>query len=183
MAIARHSCASFLMLAGLLLAAGCTSGPFDLSQVRSVPASEGVAFGRVKVVWKGDEQNLTAFLGEKPWSIVILPDGSSNASDFSLSGDGSFFWHLPPGGYTIADFQGVTPSLAGSGVKGRIFTHLNVVGNAATYVGTLTLSFDQGRYRMSVEDDYERATKDLSLKFPGIKMDVRKELMVMERRR
>lgn len=175
MAIARRFWASFLVLAGLLLSAGCTAS-IDLSGIKSVPESEGVAFGRIKVVRGGEEENLTGFLGEKPWSIIILPDGSSNAIDYNLSGDGSFFWHLRPGGYTIADFQGY-------GLSGRLFTHLNVVGNTATYVGTLTLYMDRSRYRMSVEDDYEHAAKGLSVRFPEIKMDVRKELMVMERRR
>jgi hypothetical protein len=158
-----------------------------MSGMRTIPEGEGLAFGRVKLKWKGDEKSFTTVLGEKPWSVVILPDDSSTAIDFQLGGDGVFFWHLPPGGYTVAGFQGVTPELFSSRVKGRVFAHFNVVRSAGMYIGTLTLSFDESgyRYQRTVEDEYELATRDLAARFPeiDINMNVRKELMVMERQR
>lgn len=158
----------------------------DLSGLGAIPQGEGIAYGRVKVVWKGDEQtSLSSVFVGKPWRVVILPDGSSNGIDDALSGDGSFFWHLPSGGYTIAGVHGLTPFPASAGIDVRIFTHFNVLGNAASYVGTLVLSLDGGRYRLSIEDDYEIATKGLSSKFSEIETttSLRKELMVLEPRR
>jgi hypothetical protein len=158
-----------------------------MSGMRTIPEGEGLAFGRVKLKWKGDEKSFTTVLGEKPWSVVILPDDSSTAIDFQLGGDGVFFWHLPPGGYTVAGFQGVTPELFSSRVKGRVFAHFNVVRSAGMYIGMLTLSFDESGYpyQRTVEDEYELATRDLAARFPeiDINMNVRKELMVMERQR
>lgn len=175
-----------IALTTAVLSAGCAPDSMDLSGAKSIPKSEGIAFGRIKVVWKGEEAtSLTTTFGEKPWSIVILPDASSVGSDFHLSGNGSFIWHFPPGGYTIASFHGAPPLLLGSSthIGGRISAHFNVVESASSYLGTLTLTFDGARYRMSVEDDYESASKDYALRFPGFETNLRKDLMVMERPR
>ena len=156
----------------------------DLSATKSVPAADGVAFGRIKIVWKGEEQqNLTRLFGEKPWSVMLLPDAASTASEYHLSGDGSFYWHLPAGGYAIAAFQGVRPFPSNVQISGRIFSHFDVAPATARYVSTLTLAFDGVAYKLSVDDEFPIAASNFARLFPGIPLTQQKQLMILERRR
>ncbi len=167
-----------IIVAALL--AGCTSA-VDLTPADAVPPSEGVVFGRVKMVWKGETKTLTSMLGESTLSVVLLADGSSNATSVPLRDDGSFYWHLPPGGYTIAGFEGLTPDLFSRRMKGRIFARFGARQTLATYVGTLTLLFEAPPgYRMVVADDYAQAVKDLADRFPRLALTSQKDLMVLE---
>ena len=104
-------------------------------------------------------------------------------------GDGSFYWHLQPGNYTIAEFdwRRKTTGFLSSGteeVRGRIFATLKVPEEGSlTYVGTLTMVFeDKGyRYFMGVEDEFDQASKVFNSKFPNLKREAVKNLMQLEK--
>jgi hypothetical protein len=68
-------------------------------------------------------------------------------------------------------------------IKGRVFARFQVLPDAATYIGTLTLLFEGHRYAKFVEDDYEPAVEEFRKRFPQRKEEVRKSLMVMEKER
>lgn len=166
------------MLLLLILFSGCAS-PIDLSEAKSIPKNEGVVFGRLKAISDGEIQTFSTIFGESTMSILILPDGSSKGTYFPLKDEGFFFLHLPPGGYTIASFEGhFSPAM-----RGRIFAHFDVFQDEVTYIGTVTLVFAGARYRRFVEDEYEVAIEQFREKFPEIKREPRRSLMVLEKQR
>ena len=167
----------------LWLLVGCAGAPIDLASIEGLPPNEGVAFGRVKLLADGEPQNLSSFMGESQLTVFILPDDSSEAMRFPLKDDGSFFWHLPPGGYTIATFEGLTPEFFSVHVKGRLFANFDVEEDTATYIGTLGLRFRGSRYDAFIEDDFGHAFETFTTRFPEFRRKTRKRLMTFERPR
>lgn len=169
----------FLAVALSLVLDGCASSPIILSETTILPQNEGIVFGRVKVMSNGKPRSLSSIFGESTWDIVILPNGSSRAIYCPLYGEGYFYWHLPPSGYTIAGFE----EAAGRG-KGRLFAHFTVLReNSVTYIGTLTILFVGARYTRFVEDEYDLAVTKFKSKFPEIKGEITKNCMKMEEQR
>ena len=169
-------------VAATTLLAGCAEEKTDLKSGAPLASGEGIAYGRIKVEWKGKEQNsLTTLFGEKPWSITLLPDESSTARDILLGDAGAFAWHLPAGGYTIVSFHGTPPNSGSYRISGRISAHFTVAAGSATDIGMLKLDFIGPRYRMSVAGDTARgayAPPELPAGMPR-----RTQLMQLERRR
>lgn len=168
----------------LVLFSACASSPLNLTHTQTIPRNEGIAFGRVKVFSEGNERKgFSTILGESTMSVLVLPDNSSQGTSFPLRDAGFFFWHLPLGGYTIAGFEGLTTELFRHLIRGRVSARFQVLPDAATYIGTLTLMFEGSRYAKFVEDDYERAVEEFRKRFPQIKGEETKSLMVMEKER
>ena len=170
-------CALALAFTVVLVLSGCASSPIDLSKTKSFPQNDGVVFGRVRIISDGETEKLTTIFGESRFGVLLLPDQSSKAMYVPLKDDGSFFWHLPPGGYTIAGFE------YQKSTTGRIFAHFDVIKDKVTYVGTLTIMFRGSRYAISVEDEYDSAIKEFRKRFSEIKGEARKSLLEMEKRR
>ena len=169
----------FLAVALSLILNGCASSPIILSETTIVPQNEGIVFGRVKVMSDGKTMRLTSIFGARTWEISILPNGSSRAIYCLLNGEGYFYWHLPPGGYTIAGFEG-----AGGRIKGRLFAHFTVLRESSvTYIGTLTILFTGERYARFIEDEYDLAVTKFKSKFPKIKGEITKNSMKIEEHR
>ncbi len=170
----------FFAVALSLLLSGCASSPIILSETTIVPQNEGIVFGRVKVMSNGKEKSVSSPVsGESTWSVVILPDGSSRGIYCPLYGEGYFYWHLPPGGYTIAGFEG-----EGGRTKGRLFAHFTVLKeNSVAYIGTLTVLFSGARYTRIVEDEFDLAVTKFKSKFPKIKEEIIKNPMRVEEQR
>jgi len=170
-----------LILASLMLV-GCAmpTSVIDLYETRAAPEDEAIIFGRVKVIENEKTANLSSLLGESTFSIIVLPDGSSKGIYHRLHGEGYFYWHLPQGGYSIAGFEW----MRGSELKGRIFAHFNAPrGKTVTYIGTLGIRFDGGRYTKFIEDEYEIAVTTFKKEFPEIKGEFTRNLMRMEKER
>lgn len=171
------------LLGASVLLAGCAEEA-DFRSGSPLGKGEGIVFGRIRLVWNGEEEtDLTSFFGEKPWSLIVQPDGSSEAREILLGGDGSFVWHLPAGGYTIAGFHGTSPGFGGYRVSGRIAAHFTVEAGVATYIGALTIFFHGARYRAGVRDESagEPGTEQAGHLPAG--MPRRKALMKLERSR
>jgi hypothetical protein len=161
-----------LMFGLALILIGCVSSPIDLSDTKIIPANEVVVFGRVKVMDKDKPREYTLLkVGE--FQVYVLPDGASIAVNYALKGDGSFYWHLPPGTHIIVGFKSAY-------VTGRIWAQFLVPKDAsAVYIGTLEVNFD--RMTLRVEDDFERSLEKLKNEFPQIKGEILKNLMHIER--
>lgn len=159
----------------------CAPSPIALMNTEAVQSDEGVVFGRVKIVSNGSEwENFSTIFGESRMSVLILPTDSSQGAYYPLRGSGSFFWHLPSGDYTIAGFEGITSGFFSQRIKGRIFARFKVVPGEATYIGTLTLLFVGNRYSTGVEDEYGSTLDEYRKRFPQIRLEHRKDLMLME---
>ena len=179
----------FLLTLSILLLpvlfSGCyPSSRIDLPETKSIPTNEGVVFGRVKII--NDGEVMTDFhtgYNVSMMRIVILPDDSSEKIEYAFYHDGSFVWHLPPGGYTIGTFETKRRPFTADKITGRIFAHFDVVNDEVTYIGTITLDFKGLRYRKFVEDEYELAIEQFRKKFPEIKREPRRSLMVLEKQR
>lgn len=159
----------------------CASfSPINLSDPKSVLPNEAIVFGRVEVVEGGKAVTSWGIWGGL-FQIFIQADNTSRIIDYALSGDGTFYWHLTPGNYTIIGFDG--PAGMGSGRRsGRIFARFTIPReNATIYIGTLTLNFMRGLYSKHIKDDYDLALESFKKKFPGIKGDADKSLMQLEK--
>ena len=167
---------AFVFTVALVLS-GCASSPIDLSKTEPFPQNQGVVFGRVRIISDGETEKLTTIFGESRFGVLLLPDQSSKAMYVPLKDDGSFFWHLPPGGYTIAGFEYQHSK------TGRVFAHFDVIKDRVAYVGTLVITFRGNRYAISVEDEYESAIKKFRESFSEITGEARKSLLEMEKRR
>jgi hypothetical protein len=153
----------------LLLFGACASSTSDLSTPK--PGSqEVIVTGRVDVV-----------LADKPsfW-VFIVPQEGGKAWDYRVTGDGTFFWYLPPGNYEIPSFQGQRGTeRTGGQVLGRFKVP---AGKAAVYIGTLTITFSKGgRYGIKIFDDFDAGGfVKLKQKFPEMKKeDVAKNLIIL----
>jgi hypothetical protein len=179
----------YLSIILTLSLAGCATS-IDLLKTKTVPQNESIAFGRIKVISKGEEVNWPAIPIHR-FNVSILKEASSEGVIYMLAGgDGSFYWHLRPGDYTIADFdwrRRTTDFLglpATEQIRGRIFANFKVPqGGSLVYIGTLTMVFaDKGyRYFMGVGDDFDQAFKVFNDKFPNLKREAAKNLMQLEK--
>jgi hypothetical protein len=165
------------ILALALLFTSCAStSPISLSDTQGLLQGEVLVFGRVKVlVLRGGVAELYVddwdSIGAE-FRIYILPDADSKPVAYDLSGDGTFYWHLPPGGYTITGYRMF-------GGAGRIFAQFVISeGTSLVYIGTLT-----ALYSFRIEDDYEQAIRGLKDKFPEIRGEAAKSLMHLENAR
>lgn len=111
--------------------------------------------------------------------IFVLSDAASAPVGYTLIDDGAFYWHLPPGPYTIAAFQ---LQLDVNSVRtGQIFARFTIPEEySVVYLGTLTIRFSAGRYAMQIEDDYREALRDFTGKFEEMPGEVAKKLMHLE---
>jgi hypothetical protein len=118
-----------------------------------------------------------------------LKDSPSEGVMYLLKIDGTFYWHLRPGDYTVAEFEWRRSSsgFLSSGIeslRGRIFANFKVAEpGSLIYIGTLTMLFeDKGyRYFMRVEDEFDQVPNIFSGKFPNIKKEAVKNLMQLEK--
>jgi hypothetical protein len=174
-----------ILLILVLFLAGCSPLPptIDIPKNNVIPDRESVVFGRVNVILGGKPVVTWEKFGIPMYSgsIFVLRIGTSKAVTHVLTGDGSFYWHLPPGDYSIAAFE-----FGGSisNVNVRIFADFKVPEEKLiTYIGKITLVFSDSRYYMNVEDDYEQEVEKFKKKFPEIKGEIVKNLMKLEKKR
>ncbi len=126
-----------------------------------VPSPEqGIIFGRIDVMEDGKPK--------KPWGtrIFILPPGGRKAMTYSISGDGSFYWGLEPGDYTILGFE-LTSAWDGGVRSWRIVAKFTVSeGTKSVYIGNLKLVIIKGMIEVSIEDNYLAAVESFKNRFP-----------------
>lgn len=144
-------------------------------------SGESVVVGRVRVISDGVEIKQLYGKGNfLEFNVQILPESSSKAISYQLKGDGTFFWRLKPGRYTIASFEWQSPITVNSG---RIFAEIDVpVGIKSVYVGTLVIRFAGSQYEISVVDEFDSSETNLEPRLAKVGTPS-KALMRPERRR
>jgi len=169
-----------ILILALLLTSCATPSPIALSDTKALPQREAIVFGRVKVIGSG----VPTDWGERwRFGIHILPNADSKPIRHFLTGDGSFYWHLPPGGYTITGFIWRLPSFPSvpTWVHRAIFAKFTIPEETSVvYVGTLTIICPEGRNIMRIEDEYDQALQGLKSKFPDIEGETAKRPMHLE---
>ena len=193
----------FIVITILLFLTSCAQhqwppppiSPIELNTAKSIPAGEAIVFGRVNVII-----NEKPFVWDRFWRdkfhLYLLPDSSSEAIVYTLSDDGSFSWHLPPGNYTITSFKWfrgnnylIRPVFASFSVPEQI---------ESVYVGELVISFIQTGARaypqktwklprafpvMHTEDNYQQTLRQQRINMSGEKGEITKRLMRLEEKR
>ena len=176
-----------LILALLLTSCVSLGHIVRLYDIETVPGQEALVFGRVKVVENGESLNWSSsFFRTSSFSIHILPEaGPEPVSYFYyVKEDGSFYWPLSAGGYTITDFKWAEYRKYDESAQRVIFARFVVPEeNPLIYIGTLTIHAEAGRYTMGIEDEYDQALKRLKQRFPEIRGPVTKRLMQLKERR
>lgn len=173
---------SSLLILVLLLTGCLATSTIDISKNEVVPEKESVVFGRVNLILGGEpviwrKLSIPMHSGQ----IFVLTIATSKAVIYNLTGDGSFYWHLPPGDYSIAAIEFAA---GGGNINARIFADFQVPEEKSViYIGKLTLVFSKLRYYMNVEDDYEQEIEKFKNKFPEIKGEIVKNLMKLEKKR
>ncbi len=99
---------------------------------------------------------------------------------YRLVGDGSFYWRLPAGTYSITGYH---YNLGSANVESHFPPRLTprfVIskGDSTDYVGTLSLDVHPiGSDVMRIDDEYDRAVHDLKVEFPAMISKMKKGLM------
>ncbi len=164
----------YILILALLLTS-CASA-ITFSNAKGLPQGEALVFGRVQFIWKGDP-----YLGQI--SLFLLPPPDSEPIRHTLTGDRSFYWHLPPGDYAITDMSSKRLGLFALRRR-RLVPHFVIPEDSRlVYIGTLMVIFDGQRYVMRIEDEYAQALKGLKGRFPEIRDEASKRLMHVEKGR
>ncbi len=178
----------YILILALLLTSCVSLGHIvKLHDIETVPGQEALVFGRVKVVENGESLDWSSSIfAFSVFSIHILPEaGPEPVSYFYyVKEDGSFYWPLSAGGYTITDFNWTDWSKYDGSAQRVIFARFVVPEeNPLIYIGTLTIHSEAGRYTMGIEDEYDQALKRLKQRFPEIRGPVTNRLMQLKERR
>lgn len=162
----------------IVLAAGCATFPIELSKTRVVPPGESAVFGRVIVLVEGKARTFTTWGGSYLCLYLQPSSGSEAYETWVRQEDGYFYWHLPPGTYTLAGYR----FIEGHGTtKGRIFAEFIVPeGKSLVYVGNMTLALGSGRQQILFDDNFEEAVKHFKGAFPEIQGLATTSLMRLE---
>lgn len=156
----------------LFLFHGCAAQKIEVRKISELPRGESLVFGRVEVIRNGKEMKWARY--GTNLSLIIQREGENEAFAYKLvEEDGTFYWHLPTGRYTILGFDWARMS-------GRIFTTFDVPGPDPTYIGTLIIRFAGYRYQWEIKDHFLFAIEKLEKKFPEFKEEPLKNLMIKE---
>lgn len=147
-----------LLTLGALYASGCAGGIRDVE----APGDQPVVFGRILASEDGRRLDGIDLLRNEEFRLIVLPDGSSSASDYLPDEDGVFCWALVPGGYSIAGFF---RAFGASKVStGRIGFGFRVPQESGpVYIGDLVIEFSRGSYTLRVDDALGSATHPCGL--------------------
>ena len=176
-----------LILALLLTSCVSLGDIVRLYDIETVPGQEALVFGRVKVVENGEslEEWDSSLFSTSTFALHILPEASPEPIlyFYYLSEDGSFYWPLSAGGYTITDFDWTTVTRAIRSDQRVIFAQFVVPEETPlVYIGTLTIHLEEGGHTMGIEDDYDQALQVVKQRFPEVRGPATKRLMQLKER-
>lgn len=150
-----------------------------------------VVFGKISVIkpggpvtWKGFScADTITFDCPDTFRVYVFPKNSDEASQQLLSGDGSFYWILKPGEYTMVGYKfedwykGYRPRH----YSGRIMGKFVVSGDKpSTYLGTIGIFLGGERYGVTVKDEFDIARLRLGGQKGAPAGEPHKGLMVIE---
>lgn len=159
---------SFLAVALVTALLGCESTG-AIKSVDEVDASSKVSYGRVEVLssktpesWYDDCGFMEHLVCPDAFRLIVLPVGGGEPITHRLEGDGSFFWSLPPGDYTIAEWEWEVWGHDRGVTSGTVAGQFTIPADtSATYLGTIVVALSGSRYAVRLRDEYETATKKL----------------------
>jgi hypothetical protein len=170
------SCRVLVFVIAMLLSA-CAPTRF-VEQAEKLAPGKGIVFGKVTVVQKGKELKWGGFFGSGSFNLILLPDGTNEASAFNLKEDGTFYWTLAPGNYRVLAYDWVH----GPTRSGRINARFTVPkGREHVYIGNLGIFMTDGQYRYAVKDDYDSAVEKFRKRFPSANGALKKTLLTFEK--
>lgn len=161
----------YILIVALLLTS-CASPSSDISDIKAVPEGKVIVFGRVKVISEGER-----WIPYRMLFLHVLSERGPKPNSYELTGDGTFFWHLSPGGYTITEFAMMKTTLKPTEVVPVFADFVISEGTSLVYIGTLKITLETDRYLISIEDEYGPAWQGFKNKFPEFKGDATKSLM------
>lgn len=165
----------FRLFALAFLFAALTSGCESAGAIKTlgdVETISNVSYGRVEVLssktpdsWFDDCGFAEHLICPDAFRVIVLPASGGSPITHRLKGDGTFYWSLPPGDYTIAEWEwevwGQDRGVRSGTVAGQFTVPADV---GSTYLGTLAIALSGPRYAVRVKDNYEKATEKLKEK-------------------
>jgi len=178
-----------LFLTAAIVMTGCESTG-AIKTPDGVESAAHISYGRVNVLspdrpdgWM-DECDFFAYpFCPDAFRMIVVPTGGGEPVTHRLKDDGTFSWALPPGNYTIAEYEWEVFGGANRGVRyGTVDGQFTIPPNpGATYLGTLTLDLYDGSYAMRVEDDYDEATQRLKAKLGQSFKSAQRSLITLDK--
>lgn len=157
-----------LVFASLVLGCESTNAIKTLDEVET---SRIVSYGRVEVLssktpdsWFDECGFMEHMICPDAFRVIVLPASGGGPITHRLRGDGTFYWSLPPGDYTIAEWEWEVWGHDRGVKSGTVAGQFTVPEAGAAYLGTLTIALSDNRYAVSVKDDHEAATEMLKAK-------------------
>lgn len=179
---------TILIAIATILVAGCSSLDRRLKESDAIPKGESVVFGKIGLDWKIPD-NIFMVDNRESNLRVIDTQRSVPFARQPLKGKGhSFYWHLPPGNYAIADithFQSGLTTAGGSKVTTeRIFAEFTVPSaGEAFYLGTLSIARRREGLSGVVSDDFDNAVQELKNRYPSVVAAPKRQLLKLEQKR
>lgn len=150
----------FISVSLALLLVAC-AGQLQIKDVEAPSPNQSIVFGTIDIVQGGKPQPWKSFWVEA-WIILLRP-GSTEGMPYKIGGDGSFYWGLDPGDYTILGFELLERGKQ-SGRIGATFTVSE--GAKSIYIGTLKVLMEESAYKLGISDDYPAAAESFKKRFP-----------------
>ena len=177
-----------------LTLAGCqtTSTLPTLGGESSAKIKDGrVVFGKISVIgrngpitWKGFSCRETlTFDCPDVFRVYVFPGNVGEPFNHMLNDDGSFYWVLKPGTYTIGGFKFEDWSAGhkASYITGRIAGKFVVPPDKpSVYLGTTNVFLGGGRYGAEVKDEFDSARRGLKDQRAAPDGESYKSLVVLE---
>jgi hypothetical protein len=153
-----------VLLGGLLVGCSTTreSASVRLAPGLTPPAGESVVFGRFDVRVGGRQETWKPGVLSHGLVVDVVHHTTKRIFSYQLEGDGTFYWHLPPGEYTIGKATWDQFSYAFIQVSFRV-----PPGQNAVYIGTLRLDYEGFLVRCGVSDERQEAVPVFQTMFPG----------------
>lgn len=165
----------------------------DISLTKEIPMGEAVVFGQVKVTkdgkilsWKPDPKviSIGAYRFWPDFFTVFIKEETTNKEFVCrLVGDGSFYWHLPAGAYSMTGYHYIIGSANVESHFPPQLTPTFVIskGDSADYIGALSIEVHPiGNDVMRIDDEYDRAVRDLKSELPVMISKSKKGLMAFQ---
>jgi hypothetical protein len=165
--------------------AACQAPP-AIERVEAPVEGKNIVFGRVDVQssnrpseWSGSCADKIYLVCPDDFEVWVVRSGSRELTSHRLAGDGSFYWTLAPGAYSLLGWEWQTfkagTFFEGSKSRtrsGRIGGQFTVPADKNTvYLGTIEIQLSDSRYRSRVLDDHDVATRRLHEKFPTVETE------------
>lgn len=165
----------------VILLAACAAPPVD-EKAATAEAGYGRAFGELRYIEDGRQAKWgSLFPSTDSLTLFVRSVRSGQVQYMDVPADGTLFWPLEQGDYTIVGFQLARRGAATFTRTGRLMTRFSVPqAGQAVYIGDLLIESRGGAIRSQVLDRYEAALERVHERIAGAKLMPAKGLMQPE---